>query len=538
MKLVARTLFVLMFGALASCATTPSQTPVVPWPEGAAASAARFEHDLRTLASDEFEGRAPGTPGYDKAVDYIVKSYREIGLAPAGDGRSYLQQVPLRRAFAEAEKARVIIGGEALQPLVDFLPSAARTTELATAKGDVVFVGYGIDAPSFGETAYEELDVRGKIVAVLPGVPEGLPSEERAHFNSFTTKRQTALAHGAVGMIALLDRQPNALSRARQRQSLARPTEIVRHPAGSYPRLDVVISLYRGGADALFANVDVDMDALYAGEIVPMDLETDISISTQTRFEDYTSPNVIGMIKGSDPALKDEYVVLTAHLDHLGILQTVEENVDRINNGAMDNASGTSTLLEEARKFMADAEPPRRSILFVALTAEEKGLLGSEYFARHPTVPQEAMVANVNLDMPILKHEFTDAIAFGAEHSTIKPIAERAGASMGVKLSPDPVPQMVLFTRSDHYNFVKVGVPSIFLFLGFENGGEAAFRTFMATNYHRPSDDADQGILWDMGAKFAELNYRIAREIANADEKPVWNEDSFFGQTFGRKTGM
>lgn len=182
-------------------------------------------------------------------------------------------------------------------------------------------------------------------------------------------------------------------------------------------------------------------------------------------------------------------------------------------------------------KFSA-GEPPRRSVLFVALAAEEMGLLGSEYFAQHPTVPADAMVANVNLDMPILLHEFTDVIAFGAQHSSLKETAQMAAASMGVTLSPDPVPNMVLFVRSDHYNFVKQGIPSVFLFLGFENGGEEKFRWFMGTNYHRPGDDISQEILWDQAARFAEINYRIAKSIANADERPSWNEGDFFGDYF------
>jgi Zn-dependent M28 family amino/carboxypeptidase len=257
-------------------------------------------------------------------------------------------------------------------------------------------------------------------------------------------------------------------------------------------------------------------------------------------WEDYASPNVIGMIEGADPKLKDEYVVLTAHLDHIGKLRVIEEDPEQdiINNGAMDNASGISTLLEEARKFVSDGERPRRSILFVALTAEEKGLLGSEYFAQNPTVPASSMVANVNLDMPILLHEFTDVIAFGAEHSSLRETVERAASSMGVGVTPDPVPQMVLFVRSDHYNFVKAGVPSVFLFLGFADGGQESFQDFMTNHYHRPSDEPDLPIQYDMAAKFAELNYRIAKEIANADQRPTWNEGSFFGDLFGRRDGM
>jgi len=249
--------------------------------------------------------------------------------------------------------------------------------------------------------------------------------------------------------------------------------------------------------------------------------------STSTKVD---SPNVVAVLPGSDPALANEYVVLMAHLDHVGVDPKAEG--DKINNGAMDNATGTATMLEVARAMAMAPKRPRRSILFAAVTAEEKGLLGSEYLAKNPVIGNGKVVSVVNLDMPVLLYDFSDVIAFGAEHSTMGPIVQRAAAGMNIKLTPDPLPQEGLFTRSDHYRFVREGVPSVFLMTGFAGEGEKQFKNFLATNYHSPKDDMNQPINWQAGAKFARLNYLIAREIADAPEAPRWYADSFFGKTF------
>jgi Zn-dependent M28 family amino/carboxypeptidase len=245
----------------------------------------------------------------------------------------------------------------------------------------------------------------------------------------------------------------------------------------------------------------------------------------------YKSANVIGILPGGDPKLKDEYVVLSAHLDHLG---TSREPGDKIYNGAMDNASGVATMLETARAFAASGQRPRRSILFVALGGEEEGLVGSDYLARNPVVGSGKVVADVNLDMPILLYDFQDVVAFGAEHSTLGLIVADAAAKMGIALSPDPMPSENLFMRSDHYSFVKAGVPSVFLVTGFKNGGEKAFNTFLKSRYHRVDDDVSQAFDWNAGAKFAKINYLIAREIADADQEPRWYEGNSYGDRYAK----
>ena len=253
--------------------------------------------------------------------------------------------------------------------------------------------------------------------------------------------------------------------------------------------------------------------------------------------EPFNSPNVLAVLEGSDPKLKHEYVVLSAHLDHIGVSKTAKGD-DKINNGALDNASGVAVMLEVARKYIEEGVRPRRSLMFAAVTAEERGLLGADYFASHPTVDKKAMVANVNLDMPVLLYDFTDVVAFGASHSSLGPITETAVNKVGIALGADPIPSEAIFVRSDHYPFVKQGVPAVMLATGFGpttdglDGGEI-FMEFLHKTYHSPKDDILQVIDYNAASKFALINWLIISEIANGDKKPAWNEGDFFGDLYG-----
>ena len=241
------------------------------------------------------------------------------------------------------------------------------------------------------------------------------------------------------------------------------------------------------------------------------------------------SPNVLAVLPGTDPALANEYVLLMAHLDHIGIRPARPDDVpdaDRINNGAMDNATGIATLIEVARQLSRPGNRPRRPVLIAAVTGEEKGLLGAQYLARNPSV-NGRVISVVNLDMPILTYDFRDVIAFGAEHSTMGPIVARAAARMGVAVVPDPLPEQGLFVRSDHYEFVKTGVPSVFLMTGFGGGAGSASPTSSKPNI-TARGRAVAAVQLGAGARFARLNYLIAREIADGAEAPRWYADSPF----------
>jgi Zn-dependent M28 family amino/carboxypeptidase len=408
-----------------------------------------------------------------------------------------------------------------------------------------VFVGYGLDMPSHGFDDYRGLDVRGKIVVALSGVPEGTPSDVAAHMNS--EKRRIAGAHGAVGMITIRTRADAAsVPWERAARFGNRPgttwLETDGTPYSDAGGLRFQAALSEAAAQQLFTAANRQLGPILdqaaarekpRGFAMRVNARVTRSAGSQTRF---SSENVVAILPGTDPSVANEYVLLTAHLDHIGIREPRPgdvANADRINNGAMDNATGIATLIEVARAFSRPGNRPRRPIIIAAVTAEEKGLLGAQFLAHHPVVGNGRIISEVNLDMPILTYDFQDVVAFGAEHSTMGPIVARAAARMGVRLSPDPLPEEGLFTRSDHYNFVRMGVPSVFLMTGFANGGEQAFRGFLATNYHNVGDDLSQPINWQAGAKFAQLNYLITREIADGAEVPRWYSGSFFGDAFG-----
>jgi hypothetical protein len=493
-----------------------------------------FRAHVEFLASDLMDGRETGSRGYDLAASYVASRFLSLGLKPAGVGGGWYQPVPFVEATPSAPPT-VRIGGRAFDPAKNVAvgPSTlAPAQELTTG---AVFVGYGLDAPRLGLNDYRGLDVRGKYVVALSGFPKGLASDIGAHLNSL--KARTAQEHGALGVITV-----RTLQEAKRRgfdysvRAASEPAigwaEAGGQPFALAPGIRVTATFDTPAAETLFAGAPRPLAQILAeadragGKPKGFALKPEVAISRRSIQRRFTSPNVLAVLPGSDPALASEHVLLMAHLDHIGADPALKG--DTIFNGAMDNATGIATMLEVARAFAESGVRPKRSILFAAVTAEEEGLLGAEYLAKHPVVAPGRMVGVVNLDMPVLLYDFQDVIAFGANHSTLGPAVARAAAQAGVALATDPLPEEGLFTRSDHYKFVREGVPSVFLMTGFAGGGEKAFRDFLATHYHKVSDDLTQPIDWRAGAKFARINYLIAREIADAPQAPQWNPDSFF----------
>jgi Zn-dependent M28 family amino/carboxypeptidase len=280
-------------------------------------------------------------------------------------------------------------------------------------------------------------------------------------------------------------------------------------------------------------------EAAKAGKPQSFDMKMTARIHTATALSDVESPNIVAKIEGSDPELKNQYVVFTAHLDHVGIGEPV--NGDKIYNGALDNASGSSILLELARAYAGMNPKPKRSLLFAAVAGEEAGLLGSDYFAHHPTVTKNAIVANVNMDEDQMLWPLEDIIAFGAEHSSLQKDAERAAEQLHLSLSPDPMPQEVVFIRSDQYSFVKQGIPAIFPVPGFRSSDPKIhpaeiFKKWEETRYHHPSDDMQQpGLLWSAAEKYAHFVFLTGYFIAEDPQRPAWNPGDFFGEHYAKK---
>ena len=404
-----------------------------------------------------------------------------------------------------------------------------------------MFVGFGVVARQFKRDDYSGLDVKGKIVVLLTGAPSSLPTEERAHYGNIVSKREFAAKRGAIGII-LVDTPTREkvlafATRARNWRYLgatwAHSDGTPYYPGGTAP---VLASFSLAGAAKLFANLPGGADAVFAasegkaGNPKRLALPMTARVSLNTEINRVMSGNVAGLLEGSDPALKEQVVVLSAHLDHTGICPEV--NGDKICNGAMDNAMGIASMIEVAHGFKHLKAKPKRSILFLAVTAEEKGLVGADYFAQNPTLPKANLVGNVNLDMPVVTYDFVDAVAFGAERSSIGPAVARAGASMGIALVPDPQPEEGFFTRSDHYRFVQQGIPAVFLKTGPGGDGAVANATFRKTHYHQPSDDMNLPIKWAAATRFVALNLAVARDLADAPERPRWNKGDFFGTLY------
>jgi Zn-dependent M28 family amino/carboxypeptidase len=524
----------LTASGLAQPAPAPAPLP--------AFSADAFRAHVTFLADDLLEGREAGTRGFDLAARYVATQFAALGLQPAVNGQ-WQQPVALGR-YALAGTPTISVGGHVFTQGREMAMRAVPDPTPLDLEAPMVFAGYGLDMPSHGFDDYRGLDARGKIVVVLNGTPAGIPSDVAAHLNA--DKRHMAAARGAIGMIIVRLRSESAATPwARVAGFGGRPATTWLEPDGT-PHDgaglrfsatfsdEAAASLFHGARRQLGTILDeaARVGTRPRGFALPETAHVTREGMTATRTQ---SSNVIAMLPGSDPALAGQYVLLMAHLDHLGIRApgpNAPEASDRINNGAMDNASGIATLIEVARQMVRDGVRPRRPILFAAVTAEEKGELGAEYLANHPVVDGR-IVSVVNLDMPILTYDFQNVIAFGAEHSTLGPIVRRAAARMGVALSPDPLPEEGLFTRSDHYKFVQRGVPSVFLMTGFAGEGRRQFTSFLDTRYHSPRDDLSQAFNWQAGARFALLNYLIAREIADGAEPPLWYQGSFFGDAFG-----
>lgn len=542
--------------AFALIALTPAvlaQEAAAPAAESAAETLARVNAPLPPaeaamkahvlfLASDAMRGREAGTQEYDIAAQYVASQYYAAGLRPAGDAGSYLQQVPLL-SFRPADKGTVTTTrGDTSVTLEfgeDYLPAGNPERASTLVDANLVFAGYGIVAPQYQRDDYKGVDAKGKIVAFFAGAPGGFDGEERAHFGSNANKAAIAAKKGAAGVI-ILETPTSAKVRPfarltdswdEWRMTWADAKGDGHLPARGTPTL---ASISMAGATKLFAKDKGWVAAIKAVEagkpqVKAFTSDATLAVALKTERKTVMSSNVVGIIPGSDPALKDEVVVLTAHLDHVGVGRA-DASGDTIYNGAMDNAMGIASLIEEAKRFRDSGKPPRRSVMFLAVTAEEKGLIGADYFAHNPTVPKSKIVANVNLDMPVITYAFEDMIAFGAARSSLGETVARATATVGVGVGIDPMPEQGFFVRSDHYRFVQQGIPSVFLWPGMAGVGQEAFGSFLGTRYHRPSDEiGNPEIKWDQGVRFIEANYAIAREIADADARPAWKKGDFFG---------
>jgi Zn-dependent M28 family amino/carboxypeptidase len=530
------------------------QTPLAALP--AIDPAAVLGH-VKTLASDAFEGRAPGTPGEVKTVNYLVEGFRKLGLKPGNPDGTYVQKVPLV-GITPAAAPLTITGGaggpagpgpSTLAWRDDVVAWTKRVTEdVKVDASELVFVGYGVQAPEYGWDDYKGVDVAGKTLVMLvndppvpdPASPSALDAKTfggraMTYYGRWTYKYEIGARHKAAAVLLVHETGPAGYPFAVVQGRTGEQFTFVT-PGRNMDRVSIEGWITLEKAKALFTRAGQDFDrvkaqaATRAFRPVPLGLNASMTIRNTLRRVD--SQNVIARLEGSDPAVKDEHVVFTAHWDHFGVGEPI--GGDRIYNGAKDNATGTAALLETARAFTRLPKPPRRSILFLAVTAEEQGLLGSEYYAAQPLHPLAKTLADINMDALNVIGRTKDLVVIGLGASELDDYARAVAKEQGRTLKPDAEPEKGLYYRSDHFNFARLGVPALMVDAGTEFVGKPpAFSTqvrakWTADVYHKPSDEVTPE--WDLSglAEDVQLLFAVGYRVAQADTYPAWSPGNEF----------
>jgi len=500
------------------------------------AEGSRWWEDVSFLAGDDMKGRMTGSAGYSAAAEYVADKFKKDGLKPAGPV-GYFQPVQFKSHVVDeayssvhlvngANETSLTLGEEVI------LRPAGNTAPQVDA--GAVFVGYGMSVPDANYDDYSGLDLHGKIAVYLSGGPETIKDPLRAHEESMGERWKAAKAAGAIGMASILNSANQevpwsniAANRGRASLELADPE--LRKDQGMQIELTVNpehAEEFFAGSGHTFAEV---LAAAKAKQPLPkFPLAVKIQAKTKVDEKDVEAPNIVGELEGSDPSLKNEFVIVSAHLDHLGIGAPV--NGDEIYNGAMDNASGVAALIQIAHDFHDAKKKPKRSVIFLAVCGEEEGELGSWYFANHPSVPKNQIVADLNMVMflPLFPLEYLQVQ--GLDESTLGDDIRAAGQQEGVKVIEDEQPAANRFIRSDQYSFVQVGVPALAFKFGYakDSPEEKMFNNWVHTHYHEPSDDTNQKIDHDAAGKFCHLIYLLADRVANDPSRPSWEPNSFF----------
>ncbi|MCP3142351.1 M28 family metallopeptidase [Pyxidicoccus xibeiensis] len=528
--------------APAACTTAPAPKPT----PDSTAEVERWWGHVQYLASDALEGRDTGSEGYRKASAYVAEQLQALGVQP-GAGGGYLQEIDLvsRRLVEERSGVTLVRDGQET-PLVlgqDAIISP-RAGETGTVDAPMVFVGYGLSIPEAGHDDFADMDLKGKVAVFLYGGPASISGPLRAHSASSAERVKALLKAGAVGTVLIQNPKQQEVPWSRVAGARHQPAMQFADAALNEDKgMRVAVTFNPEHSEKLFAGSPHGYKALIAlsdaNKPLPrFELPTRLKARVEFVNAPVKSANVVGVLPGSDAALAKEYVVLSAHLDHVGVGAPV--NGDNLYNGAMDNATGVAAVLEVARALQAAR--PRRSVLFTLVTGEEKGLLGSRYFAARPTVPGEQLVANFNLDMFLPLFVFNSVVGYGADESSLGGSLAKVAAAHGVKSLKDHEPHRMLFIRSDQYAFIRQGVPALSFKFGYVPGTpeERVFKAWYTERYHAPSDDLAQPMDKQGAVEFVRMLSDLTRTVADAPERPRWNPDSFFRRfdTTGTRGGV
>jgi Zn-dependent M28 family amino/carboxypeptidase len=558
----------LLLSAAGACVTTnttnQANTQATP---AATAQAANFPAELKpaldsitaddllkhikTLSSDEFEGRGPGTKGEELSVNYITDQFKKFGLKPGNPDGTYVQKVPLT-GFQAAPQFSVNANGKQLTyNFPDDYVAVSRhfDPQVDVNDSDIVFVGYGVVAPEYGWDDYKGVDVHGKTIVMLvndPAVPDPndpskldpnmFKGDAMTYYGRWTYKYEIAAQKGAAAAIIVHETGPAGYPYEVVKDSWGRENFDTQNANKNADRAKVEAWITLDRAKELFSAAGQDFDALKKTAVTkdfkPVALNAKATFHIKNSLRTVDSQNVVAKLEGSDPTLKDEYVIFTAHWDHLGIDPNLPG--DKIYNGAIDNASGVATLLEWAEAFTKLQTPPKRSILFLAVTAEEKGLLGSKYYAEHPLYPLKKTLADINIDGINQWGRTKDITIIGLGNSTLDDVAQQVASIQGRTLSPDAEPGKGYFYRSDHFEFAKKGVPALdpesgTNYIGKPDGyGKQKREEYTANDYHKPSDEVKPD--WDLSGAVedAQLLFVVGYDVAQGDKYPEWKPGTEF----------
>jgi len=509
-----------------------------------------FRH-VRVLASDEFEGRGPGTVGEDRTVAYLIDQLKQLGLEPGNPDGTYVQNVPVT-GFAATPAMSFTAGDRRMEltPVTDFVASSHRLqTEVSVKESEVVFVGYGVVAPEYGWNDYKDVDVRGKTILMLigdPPVPDPkdptkldesmFRGKAMTYYGRWTYKYEIAAAKGAAAAIIVHETGPAAYPWGVVTGSWGGESCSLVSAQGNADLVSIEAWITRERAEALAQAAGRDFAALKQAalrrDFRPVPLGVRAAITVANRRRDITTRNVVGRIPGADPRLREEVLIYSAHWDHLG--RDPRRAGDQIFHGARDNASAVGGLLAIARAYRALPQPPRRSLLFLFTSLEEKGLLGARYYVLHPLYPLARTVAVINKDGLNPYGPTRDVALTGDDNSTLVDLLREQAAAQGRRVVPDPKPENGSYYRSDHFEFAQAGVPALDTGSGIDFVGQPAgwglqrLDDFIAHDYHKPSDTIKPDWTFVGGVQDAQLLFAVGLAAANADSRPEWKPGSEF----------
>lgn len=491
---------------------------------------------VKVLADDNMEGRETGSPGLKRAEAYVVEQLKQSGVEPSGQS-GYYQPIKLTsREIDEKNSSMALVKDGKAEPLTlgEDAFFSTRVDLAPQVEAPLVFVGYGLRIPEENYDDLAGLDLKGKIAVIFAGIPSNIPGPLGSHYQTGAERWKVLKAAGAIGALNIPN--PASMDIPWSRMSLSR----------THPSMDLAGAEFNenegekiagvinpGHVDKFFAasghNFQEILDLAKDRKQLPrFPLNISLRARAKTTTHDVESANVIGRLPGTDPNLKNEYVVLSAHIDHLGIGEPI--NGDKLYNGAMDNASGDAVLLDVAAALKNSVDKPKRSLLFVFVTGEEKGLLGSKYFTAHPTVPAKSMIANINIDMFLPLYPMKAVTVYGLKESDLGDDIRQVADKDGIEVEDDPEPQRNSFIRSDQYNFIRHGIPALTMKVGYKPGSadDKTFHDWLHQRYHAPSDDLNQPVDLSAAGKYEQVISQLMLTIADNSRRPEWKQESFF----------